>query len=100
VYLIDSLFLFTIKMELKMDSNVTNWLIYLRIGAISGWLGSNLIRGAGLGLVGNIIAGIVGSFVGGYFLGNALGNGLLGHIITSALGAALVLFAISLIKKV
>ena len=47
-----------------MDPQVTNLLIYLAIGAIAGWLGSNLVRGAGLGLVGNIIAGIVGSVVG------------------------------------
>ena len=83
-----------------MDSNTTHWLIYLGIGAVAGWLGSNLVRGAGLGLIGNIIAGIVGSFVGGYLFGNTIGNGLLGHIITAALGAAIVLFIISLIKRV
>lgn len=83
-----------------MDANTTNWIIYLLIGAVAGWLGSNLVRGAGLGLIGNIIAGIVGSVVGGYFLGNALGNGTIGHIITAALGAAGVLLIISLIKRV
>ena len=83
-----------------MDPNTTNWIIYLLIGAVAGWLGSNLVRGAGLGLIGNIRAGIVGSVVGGYFLGNALGNGMIGHIITAALGAAGVLLIISLIKRV
>jgi uncharacterized membrane protein YeaQ/YmgE (transglycosylase-associated protein family) len=82
-----------------MSPEVQNWLFYLGIGAVSGWLGSSLIKGAGLGLIGNILAGIVGSFVGGYFLGNALGNGLLGQILTSAFGAAVVLFGISLVKR-
>ena len=82
-----------------MDPQVTNLLIYLAIGAIAGWLGSNLVRGAGLGLVGNIIAGIVGSVVGGYLLGGKLGGGLTGQILTAAIGAAVVLFIISLVKR-
>ena len=77
-----------------------NWLVYLGIGAIAGWLGSSLVRGAGLGLIGNIIAGIVGSVVGGYLLGSKLGGGLLGQVLTAAIGAAAVLFVISLVKKV
>lgn len=80
-----------------------NWLIYLGTGAVAGWLGSILI-GANLGLIGNIIAGIVGSIVGSYLLGskvsNMVGGGFLGVILTAAIGAAIVLFIISLIKRV
>ncbi|MEJ8843232.1 hypothetical protein WG954_12655 [Lacibacter sp. H375] len=36
----------------------------LLIGAIAGWLGSQLFKGRGLGLLGNIVVGILGSFVG------------------------------------
>jgi uncharacterized membrane protein YeaQ/YmgE (transglycosylase-associated protein family) len=83
-----------------MDPQIMNWLIYLATGAVAGWLGSTFIRGASLGLVGNIIAGIVGSVVGSYLLGGKLGGGLLGTILTAAIGAALVLFVISLVKRV
>ena len=83
-----------------MDPQLTNWLVYLGIGAVAGWLGSTLVRGASLGLLGNIIAGIVGSVVGGYLLGGKLGGGLTGQIFTAAIGAAAVLFIISLVKKV
>ena len=83
-----------------MDPQLTNLLIYLFIGAIAGWIGSTLVRGAGLGLLGNIIAGIVGSVVGGYLLGGKLGGGLTGQIFTAAIGAAVVLFVISLVKRV
>ncbi len=83
-----------------MDGQLMNWLAYLGTGAVAGWLGSSFVRGAGMGLIGNIIAGIVGSVVGGYLLGSRLGGGLLGTILTAAVGAALVLFVISLVKKV
>ena len=40
-------------------------LIYiLIIGAVSGWLAGQIMKGGGFGLLWNIILGIVGSFVG------------------------------------
>ncbi len=47
------------------------WII---IGGIAGWLASNLVRGAGLGIVGNIVVGIIGAIIGG-FIFNLLGAG-------------------------
>ena len=35
----------------------------LVIGAIAGWLAGLIVRGAGFGLIGNIIVGIVGALV-------------------------------------
>jgi uncharacterized membrane protein YeaQ/YmgE (transglycosylase-associated protein family) len=81
-----------------MDENTRQWLIYLGIGAVSGWLGSKLV-GSNTGLIANIILGIVGGIVGGYLLGSRLGGGLFGTILTSAIGAALVLFIFSLISR-
>lgn len=72
------------------------------IGAIAGWLGSQLYKGSSLGLLGNIIVGIIGSFVGYWalgLLGINLGKGLVGAIITGAIGAILILFIVNLIKK-
>ena len=42
-----------------------NLLIFLAIGALSGWLAGSIMRGGGFGLLGDIIVGIVGAEVGG-----------------------------------
>jgi len=52
------------------------------IGAIAGWLAGKFMKGAGFGLLGNIIVGIVGGIVGGFVfgaLGISMGNALSVH---------------------
>ena len=36
----------------------------LVIGAVAGWLAGQIVRGAGFGLLGNIVVGIIGSLAG------------------------------------
>ena len=79
---------------------IMNIITFLLIGAVAGWLGSVIYKGSGLGLPGNILIGIIGSSVGYWLLGAlnvSLGNGLLGVIITSAIGAVIILFLFNLI---
>ena len=69
-------------------------IVTLLIGAIAGWLGSQLFKGRGLGLLGNIVVGILGSFVGYWLLGKmgvSFGAGWIGAILTGALGAIIIL---------
>ncbi|MCB0442805.1 MAG: GlsB/YeaQ/YmgE family stress response membrane protein [Flavobacterium sp.] len=77
------------------------FLYFLLIGAISGWLAGQLWKGSGFGLIGNIVVGIIGSFVGGWLAGKLGigGGGLIWQILISAGGAWVLLFIISLIKK-
>nr|WP_315151049.1 GlsB/YeaQ/YmgE family stress response membrane protein [uncultured Flavobacterium sp.] len=77
------------------------FLYFLLIGAISGWLGGQLWKGSGFGLFGNIIVGIIGSIFGGWLAGKLGlgGGGLLWQIIVAAVGAWILLFLISLFKK-
>lgn len=86
-----------------MGSEVTQILIMLGIGAVAGWLAGILMRGAGFGLIGNIIVGIVGSVIGtfiGGMLSVNLGVGpLLGTLIWAVLGAVVLLFIIGLFKR-
>ena len=75
-------------------------LITLLLGAIAGWLGSQLFQGSGLGLLGNIVVGILGGFVGYWLfgkLGISLGAGILGYILTAACGAIVLLAVLNLI---
>ncbi len=70
------------------------------IGGVAGWLGAQIWKGGSLGLIGNIVVGILGSFVGYWALGKAgisLGGGLLGTILTSAVGAIIILALLNLV---
>ncbi len=78
-------------------------LIWLAVGAFSGWLAGQLVKGYGFGLLGNIVVGIVGAFLGGWLFsqfGASAGSGLLGSIVTSVLGGVVLLFLIGLVRKV
>jgi uncharacterized membrane protein YeaQ/YmgE (transglycosylase-associated protein family) len=73
------------------------------IGAIAGWLAGLIVRGAGFGLVGNIVVGIIGALVAGWLLPQLhieLAVGMLGSIIDATIGAVVVLVILTLIKRV
>jgi uncharacterized membrane protein YeaQ/YmgE (transglycosylase-associated protein family) len=75
------------------------WII---VGAIAGWLAGLIVKGAGFGLLGNIVVGIVGAVVAGWLLpqlGIRLGAGMIGEIINAAIGGIIVLVILSLIRR-
>lgn len=51
--------------------NILLWIVF---GGLAGWIGSLLVAGSGLGLIGNIVVGIVGAFIGG-FIADRVGVG-------------------------
>lgn len=75
-------------------------LVIILIGAAAGWLGSFLVKGRGLGLLGNVVVGILGSFVGSWILRElkiSIGSSpLVNAILTGAIGAFVILFVVSL----
>lgn len=76
-------------------------LIIVLIGLIAGWLASIIMRGRGLGVVGDIIIGIIGALIGG-LLFRWLGytpDGFWGSIATATIGAIILLAIISFIRK-
>ena len=78
-----------------------NFLWFLIIGAVAGWLAGLIMKGAGFGLIVNILIGCVGAVLGGWLFG-VLGfssEGLLGSLITALVGAIVLLYIISLVKK-
>ncbi len=77
-------------------------IIFLIVGAIAGWLAGQIMRGGGLGLVGDIIVGIIGAFLAGMLfprLGLHIGSGLLGAIISATIGACILLFLARLVRR-
>lgn len=78
-----------------------NFIMFLIIGALAGWLAGNIMKGRGFGVLGNIVVGIVGSVLGGMLFG-ALGLtafGFIGSLVTATVGAVVLLYLISLIKR-
>ena len=78
-----------------------NLLYFLFIGLIAGWLAGQVMKGKGLGLVGNLVVGVVGAFIGGHLLAmlNISFGGDFGVFITAFIGAVVLLFIVGLIKK-
>jgi uncharacterized membrane protein YeaQ/YmgE (transglycosylase-associated protein family) len=76
-------------------------IMFLVIGALAGWLAGQLMKGSGFGLVGNIIVGIIGAMIGGFLFGmlGISAGGLIGSLITAVIGAAVLLWVVSLVKK-
>ena len=67
---------------------------YIIIGIIAGFLAGKIMRGGGFGLIINLLLGILGGVLGGWvfaLFGHAA-SGLIGRLITSTVGAILVLW--------
>ena len=77
--------------------------IWLVVGAIAGWLASIIVKGGGLGLIGDIIVGLIGAVIGGSLmsaLGISIGDGLVPVIIDAVIGAVILLRVDRLVRRV
>jgi uncharacterized membrane protein YeaQ/YmgE (transglycosylase-associated protein family) len=75
---------------------------FIIVGLIAGWLAGVIMKGGGYGVVGDIIVGIVGALIGGWLfstMGVSTGGGLLGAIIVALVGAIVLIFLLRLIKR-
>ena len=76
-------------------------IVFLIIGVVAGFLAGKIMKGAGFGLVGDLVLGVIGAFVGGWVFGllGILPVGILGTLISATAGAVILLFLIRLVKK-
>ncbi|RYZ13967.1 MAG: GlsB/YeaQ/YmgE family stress response membrane protein [Alphaproteobacteria bacterium] len=79
-------------------------LIALIVGAIGGWLAGVIVKGAGFGLIGNIVIGIVGALLASWLLPQlglsfSVGNALVTSILYAMIGAIIVLVILSVIRR-
>lgn len=74
------------------------FLWYLLIGLVAGWLANLIVKGSGSGLIVNLIVGLIGSMLGGWLVSlfGWLPMGTVGTLLTSLLGAIVLLLIVSL----
>jgi uncharacterized membrane protein YeaQ/YmgE (transglycosylase-associated protein family) len=78
-----------------------NLVLFLVVGVVAGFLAGKIMRGAGYGLVGDLVVGVAGAFIGAWLFG-VLGisvGGILGLLVAAIAGALLLLFLVRLIKR-
>lgn len=82
--------------------SIESLLVFLVIGGVAGWLAGLLVKGFGIGLLGNIVVGVVGAFVAGWLfptLGFSLGSGIVAAILHATIGAVVLLVLLRVIKR-
>ena len=75
---------------------------FILIGLVAGWLAGMLLKGGGFGVIGDIVVGVVGALLGGLLFGSlgvSAGGGLLGSIVVATIGAVVLIFILRLIKR-
>lgn len=78
------------------------WLWFIIIGIVAGLAAGKLMRGGGFGIIINLLVGIGGGVLGGWLfglIGINVGNGIIGSLISSTVGAILLLWIVSLFNK-
>jgi len=74
----------------------------LIVGGVAGWLAGLIMRGSGQGILMNIVVGIIGGVLGSWLfglMGLSIASGMTGAIITATVGAVILLFLVSKLKK-
>ena len=74
---------------------------FLAVGLVAGWLAGQIMKGKGFGLIGNMIVGVVGAIFGGVIF-DVLGlspSGTMGSLLTATVGAIVLLYALSFVKR-
>lgn len=78
-----------------------NFLWFIIIGIVAGFLAGKIMKGGGFGIILNLVIGIVGGVLGGWvfsLFGVEFG-GILGSLIISTIGAIVLLWIASLFQR-
>lgn len=74
---------------------------FILIGLVSGFVAGKLMRGGGFGLIVNLVVGIIGGVLGGWLF-SLLGihtSSIIGELITSVVGAIVLLWLVSFLSR-
>ncbi|KVU05695.1 hypothetical protein WK60_25795 [Burkholderia ubonensis] len=78
-------------------------IVWLIVGGVAGWLAGLIVQGSGFGIVVDILVGIAGAVFGGWIasaIGVSIGGGIVSSIVVAIVGAVVLLFLISLIRRI
>jgi uncharacterized membrane protein YeaQ/YmgE (transglycosylase-associated protein family) len=75
---------------------MSNFIWFILIGIVAGWLAGTFMKGSGFGLVGDLILGIIGAVLG---LMGFVTTSLLGELVTATVGAILFIGVLHVIKR-
>jgi len=78
------------------------FLYFILIGGIAGWLAGLFMKGSGFGILGNIVVGIVGALLGGFLFrlfGLASDGSIIGSLVVAFVGAVVLLALAKALKK-
>jgi uncharacterized membrane protein YeaQ/YmgE (transglycosylase-associated protein family) len=75
-----------------------NFLAWIVVGLIAGWLAGQVMKGGGYGVLVDILGGFLGGLIFG-LLGIGAGSGMIGSIIVAFVGAVILVGVTRLIKK-
>jgi uncharacterized membrane protein YeaQ/YmgE (transglycosylase-associated protein family) len=78
-----------------------NLILFLVVGLVAGWLAGKIMKGAGFGLVGDLIVGVIGAFIGVWLFGllGISAGGVLGLLVAAVIGALVLLYVIRMVKR-
>ncbi|MHA7652560.1 GlsB/YeaQ/YmgE family stress response membrane protein [Mycobacterium sp. ML4] len=78
------------------------WIGYIIIGALAGWIAGKIVKGAGSGILMNIVVGIVGALIGGFLLSFAFDTASGGWwftFFTAILGSVILLWLVGMVQR-
>jgi len=80
--------------------SIIAWIV---LGLIAGFIGSQIVKGRGEGVVGDIIVGIVGALVGGFLFNLVGATGVTGFnlwsLLVAVIGSVVLLFVYHAIRR-
>jgi uncharacterized membrane protein YeaQ/YmgE (transglycosylase-associated protein family) len=81
--------------------DVMEFVWFILVGLVAGWLAGMLMKGGGFGVVGDIVIGVVGAILGGFLFGllGFSGGGLIGSIVVATVGAVILISLLRFIKR-
>ena len=80
----------------------SQFLWFILIGLVAGWLAGQLVKGGGFGVIGDIAVGILGAVFGGWLfgaLGLYPGGGLLPALLVATVGAIVLVVILRMITR-
>ena len=78
-----------------------NWLWFIIIGLVAGFLAGAVVKGHGFGILGNLIVGVIGAVLGGFIFGllGISASNLMGALVCAFFGAVVLLVLLGFVGR-